>query len=376
MTTLLLKEIIPLDNSTKKTPLYDAHKDLGARMVDYCRFKMPLQYDSIISEHKSVRSNAGLFDISHMGEIVIDGKGATELVQKIITNNVSNLPDNKALYSPICDEEGGTIDDIIVYKYNPEKYMLVVNCATTKRDFKWINKFKTENTTINNVSDQISLLAVQGPKSEEIIRLVFGEKCASLLRFQFLELTENEMKPTVSRTGYTGEDGFEIFVDNSHCVELWNILLEKGKDMGLKPAGIGARDTLRLEAGFLLYGNDIDDFTTPMEAGIGWTVKLDKPDFIGKDALIRSNRYGLKRKLIAFKMLDKGIPRTNNDIIYHNIVIGKVTSGTFSPTLEIGIGMGYVLKHIAEHKRPINIKIRDTDFPAHIVRTPFITKDR
>ncbi len=315
-----------MDNSIKKTLLYDAHKDLGAKIVDYYSFKMPLQYDSIISEHKSVRNNAGLFDISHMGEIIIDGKEATEIVQKIITNDVSNLPDCKALYSPICDEEGGTIDDIIVYKYNPEKYMLVVNCATTKRDFKWINKFKTENTTINNVSDQISLLAVQGPKSEEIIRLVFGEKCASLLRFQFLELTENEMKPTVSRTGYTGEDGFEIFVDNSHCVELWNILLEKGKDMGLKPAGIGARDTLRLEAGFLLYGNDIDDFTTPMEAGIGWTVKLDKPDFIGKDALIRANRYGLKRKLIAFKMLDKGIPRTTNDIIYHNIVIGKVTS--------------------------------------------------
>ena len=365
-----------MDNSIKKTLLYDAHKDLGAKIVDYYSFKMPLQYDSIISEHKSVRNNAGLFDISHMGEIIIDGKEATEIVQKIITNDVSNLPDCKALYSPICDEEGGTIDDIIVYKYNPEKYMLVVNCATTRRDFKWIDKHKTENTNINNVSDQISLLAVQGPKSEEIIRLVFGEKCASLLRFQFIELTENEMKPTVSRTGYTGEDGFEIFVDNSHCVELWNTLLGKGKDKGLKPAGLGARDTLRLEAGFLLYGNDIDDFTTPLEAGIGWTVKLDKPDFIGKDALIRSNRYGLKRKLIAFKMLDKGIPRTNNDIIYHNIVIGKVTSGTFSPTLEIGIGMGFVLKHIAEHKRPINIKIRDTEFPAHIVRTPFITKDR
>jgi aminomethyltransferase len=183
------------------------------------------------------------------------------------------------------------------------------------------------------------------------------------------------MKATVSRTGYTGEDGFEIFVSNSHCVELWNILLKKGKEMGLKPAGLGARDTLRLEAGYLLFGYEIDDFTTPMEAGIGWTVKFDKPDFIGKDALIRSNRYGLKRKLIAFKMLDKGIPRTNNDIIYHNNVIGNVTSGTFSPTLEIGIGLGYVLKHIAEHKRQINIRIRDTDFPAEIVDTPFFSKD-
>ena len=365
-----------MDDSFKKTPLYDEHVDLGAKIVDYYGFKMPLQYDSIISEHKSVRNNAGLFDISHMGEIVIDGKGATEFVQKVITNDVSNLPDYKAVYTAVCDEEGGTIDDIIVYKYNSEKYMFVVNCATTKRDLKWLNKHKTEDININNVSDQLSLLAVQGPKSAEIMQLVFGEKCTSLARFQFTELTENEMKPTISRTGYTGEDGFEIFVDNSHCLELWNILRKEGKEMGLKPAGLGARDTLRLEAGYLLFGNEIDDFTTPIEAGIGWTVKFNKPDFIGKDALLRSIKNGSKRKLIAFKMVDKGIPRTDNDIVYRDNVIGKVASGTFSPTLEIGIGTGYVLKHIAEHKSQINIRIRDTDFPAKIVKTASITKDR
>ena len=365
-----------MDDSIKKTPLYDEHVDLGAKIVDYYSFKMPLQYDSIISEHKSVRNDAGLFDISHMGEIVIEGKEATEFVQKVITNDVSNLPDYKAVYSPICDEEGGTIDDIIVYKYNSEKYMFVINCATTKRDLKWLIKHKTEDININNVSDQLSLLAVQGPKSAEIMQLVFGEKCTSLSRFQFTELTENEMKPTISRTGYTGEDGFEIFVDKSHCVELWNILLKKGKEMGLKPAGLGARDTLRLEAGYLLFGNEIDDFTTPIEAGIGWTVKFNKPDFIGKDALKRSIKNGSKRKLIAFKMIDKGIPRTNNDIVYRDNVVGKVASGTFSPTLEIGIGTGYVLTHIAEHKSKISIRIRDTDFPAKIVNTTSITKDR
>ncbi len=365
-----------MDNSIKKTPLHDVHQELGAKMVDYYSYKMPLQYDSIISEHRSVRNDAGLFDISHMGEIVIEGSGATEFVQKIITNDVSGLPDCTAVYTPICDEEGGTVDDIVVYKYNTEKYMLVVNCATTKRDLKWINSHKMDNASIRNVSDQISLLAVQGPNSEEIIRFVFGEKCASLSRFQFTELIENEMKPTVSRTGYTGEDGFEIFVDNLHCVELWDLLLKEGKEMGLKPAGLGARDTLRLEAGYLLFGNEIDDFTTPIEAGIGWTVKFDKPDFIGKDALLRSKKNGSKRQLIAFKMLDKGIPRTNNDIVCHGNVIGKVTSGTFSPTLEIGIGTGYVLKHIAENKRQISIRIRETDFPAKIVDTPFITKER
>ena len=313
-------------DSNKKTPLYDVHVDLRAKIVDYHNFLMPLEYSGIISEHKSVRSNAGLFDISHMGEIVIEGKGATELVQKIITNDISNLPDYKAAYSPICDEEGGILDDIVVFKYNRDKYMLVVNCGNIKKDNKWISKFKTDNVNINNVSDQVSLLAVQGPKSEENIRLVSGDECARLSHFQFMEVTVGEMQLTVSRTGYTGEDGFEIFVDNSHCVDLWNMLLEKGKDMDLKPAGLGARDTLRLEAGYLLYGNDIDEFITPLEAGIGWTVKFNKTDFIGKDSLLRLKKYGLKRMFVAFKMLDKGIPRADNEITHHNNVVGKVTS--------------------------------------------------
>lgn len=363
-----------LDSSIKKTPLYDVHVALGARIIDYHNFHMPLQYDGIISEHKNARNNAGLFDISHMGEIVIEGKGATELVQRVITNDISNLPNYKAAYTPICDDEGGIIDDIIVFKYNPEKYVLVVNCANTDKDNKWINKFKTDNTNINNLSDQIALLAVQGPKSEDIIRLVCGEECAALSRFQFTEVTRNEMELTVSRTGYTGEDGFEIFVNQSHCVNLWNILLEKGKAMGLKPAGLGARDTLRLEAGYLLYGNDIDDYVTPLEANIGWTVKFNKADFIGKDSLLRLKKYGLKRMFVAFKMLDKGIPRAGNEITHHNNVVGKVTSGTFSPTLETGIGLGYVLKRFAEQKGQVNIKIRGTNHPANIVNTPFITK--
>jgi len=362
-----------LTDSNKKTPLYDVHVDLGAKIVDYHGFLMPLEYSSIISEHKRVRNSAGLFDISHMGEIVIEGEGATELVQKIITNDIDVLPDYKAAYSPICDEEGGIIDDILVFKYNFDKFMLVVNCGNTKKVNKWINNLKTDNVNINDVSDGISLLAVQGPKSEEIMRLVSGDECAGLSRFQFKEITVGEMQLTVSRTGYTGEDGFEIFVDNSHCVDLWSMLLEKGKDMDLKPAGLGARDTLRLEAGYLLYGNDIDEFITPLEAGIGWTVKFDKTDFIGKESLSRLKKYGLKRMFVAFKMRDKGIPRTDNEITHLNNVVGKVTSGTFSPSLEIGIGFGYVLTRFAEQKSQINIKIRGTDYPALIVDTPFIT---
>lgn len=356
-----------------KTPLYDTHIDLGARMVDYHNFLMPLHYRNIINEHNSVRSNAGIFDISHMGEIVIEGKGATELIQKIITNDIGSLPEYKAAYTPVCDEEGGILDDILVYKYNPEKYMLVVNCANTKRINTWINKFKTDNTDINDFSEQLSLLAVQGPGSEDIVKPVCGEECGALSRFRFMEVTAHGMELTVSRTGYTGEDGFEIFVNNSHCVTLWDRFLKTGREMGLVPAGLGARDTLRLEAGYLLYGNDINDFVTPLEAGIGWTVKFDKADFIGKDALIRLKKNGLKRMLVAFKMIDKGIPRENNEITHHDNVIGKVTSGTFSPTLKIGIGLGYVLKRFAEHKSRINIRIRGSDSPANIVNPPFIS---
>ena len=370
------KEEFLLTDNNKKTPLYDVHVDLRAKIVDYHGFLMPLEYSTIISEHRSVRNSAGLFDISHMGEIVIEGEGATELVQKIITNDISNLPDHKAAYSPICDEEGGILDDIVIFKYNLDKYMLVVNCGNIKKDNKWINKFKSDNVNINDASDQISLLAVQGPKSKEIIRLALGDECSVLSHFHFMEVTVGEMQLTVSRTGYTGEDGFEIFVDNSHCVDLWKMLLEKGKDMDLKPVGLGARDTLRLEAGYLLYGNDIDDYITPLEAGIGWAVKFEKTDFIGKATLLRLKKYGLKRMFVAFKMRDKGIPRTDNEITHNNNVVGKVTSGTFSPSLVIGIGFGYVLKRFAEHKSMVSIRIRGTDYPAQIVDTPFSTLDK
>ncbi len=365
-----------MSDSRRKTPLYDEHVNLGAKIVDYHGFLMPLEYNGIISEHKCVRSNAGLFDISHMGEIVVEGKGATELVQKIITNDISNLTDYKSAYSPICDEEGGIIDDILVFKYNVDRFMLVVNCVNTKKVNKWINKFNSDNVSINDVTDKMSLLAVQGPKSEEIIRMVSGDECAALSRFQFLEITAGEMQLTVSRTGYTGEDGFEIFVGNSYCLELWNMILEKGKEMDMKPTGLGARDTLRLEAGYLLYGNDIDEFITPLEAGIGWTVKFDKTDFIGKDSLLRLKKYGLKRMFVAFKMHDKGIPRRGNEITHNNNVVGKVTSGTFSPSLEIGIGLGYVLKRYAEQKSQINIRIRGKEYPAQIVDTQFIALDK
>ncbi|MDR4498136.1 MAG: glycine cleavage system aminomethyltransferase GcvT [Candidatus Scalindua sp.] len=365
-----------MTENKKKTPLYNAHVNLGARINDYHDFLMPILYDSIISEHQNTRCNASLFDISHMGEIVVEGEGATELIQQVITNDVSCIRNYQALYTPICNVDGGILDDIIVFKFLPEKYLLVVNCINTDRDYDWIKKFKTNATSICNISEQIALLAVQGPKSEEIIRDVYGDECATLPRFQFTEITHNSIDLTISRTGYTGEDGFEIFVNQVNCEKVWNTLLEKGKHLGLKPAGLGARNTLRLEAGLSLYGNDINESTSPFEANMGWAVKFNKPDFIGKDSLSLQRTGGIQKKLIAFKMHDKGIPRTNNEITHDNKVIGKVTSGTFSPTLKIGIGLGSVLKFFAEPNSHININIRGKSYAATIVHTPFIKKDK
>ncbi len=360
----------------KKTPLYDAHIELGAQITSFSNFLMPVQYTSIISEHRNTRNCAGLFDISHMGKIVIEGTGATDLIQQIITNDVTKLQNCHSLYSPVCNQGGGIIDDVIVLKFHPEKYIVIANSMNTRRDLAWIHNWKTNNTNIEDISDRVALIAVQGPESERIIRQTYGETCTTLSRLQFTEINDNNIELTISRTGYTGEDGFEILVYIQHCERVWDRLLEKGTPMGLKPAGIGARDTLRLEACLPLYGNDIDNKTTPLEANIGWTVKFNKKDFTGKDSLLRQRADGVKKELVAFKMHDKGIPRTGNEIIHHHNVIGKVTSGTFSPTQNIGIGLGYVLKDFAAPKSQVNIMIRGAEYTARIVHKPFTQMGR
>lgn len=365
---------ITLVEYIKKTPLYDVHDDLCAKIIEFYGYLMPLQYDSIINEHQNVRKNAGVFDISHMGVFFVEGKDATKLVQQVITNDVGNIPNSDVIYTPICNYKGGIVDDILVYKYNSEKYMLVVNCSNIDKDFHWINRFKTDDTVIKDSSDEIAILAVQGPKSKRIIRDVFGEECSSLLYFQFMEIVKNEIHYTVSRTGYTGEVGFEIFVDGPNCVGLWNELLEKGQDKDLKPVGLGARNTLRLEAGYLLYGNDIDGTISPLEANIGWAVKFKKGDFIGRDELLKQSKEGINKKLIGFKMIDKGIPREECKITHHKFNIGDVTSGTFSPNLNRGIGLGYVNKSYSGPNRRIDINIRGINYPAITVTTPFVSK--
>ncbi|HLG30786.1 MAG TPA: glycine cleavage system aminomethyltransferase GcvT, partial [Candidatus Brocadiales bacterium] len=296
----------------KKTPLYDAHVRLGARMVDFHGFLMPLQYTGIIEEHICVRNSAGIFDLSHMGEIEVSGKGALDYLQKLVTNDVGRLVDGGALYTPICNEHGGIVDDVIVYRLSSEKFILVINCANTTKDWEWMEKHAGQEVEIANKSNETALIAIQGPFSESILKEVTTNEIAQLKRFNIKESRINDTPCLISRTGYTGEDGFEIFLHPEHAEKIWDLLLSVGQKQGLKPVGLGARDTLRLEACLLLYGNDIDETTSPIEAGIGWTVRFDKGDFIGREVLLTKKINGIKRRLVGFEMLDRGIPRAGN----------------------------------------------------------------
>lgn len=357
----------------KKTPLYDTHLRLGAKMVSFYDYLMPLQYDSIINEHHCVRENAGLFDISHMGRFEVLGDNAFPFIQQIITNDAGELTNRQVQYTPICNEQGGILDDILVYKWHKEHFMVVVNCANKEKDLLWFQKqiVMYQPLEIKDLTDSVSLLALQGPLSGRMLESTFSGKFDYLKRFYFHDLTWNGVRIIISRTGYTGEDGFEIFVDAKHVAELWNRLLDKNKEDGLRPAGLGSRDTLRLEAGLLLYGNDMDETITPLETTIDWTVKFDKGDFIGKEAMLREKAKGIDRKLVGFEMIDRGIPRHGYPVFRGNEIIGKVTSGSFSPATNKNIGLCLIKSHYAMVGEKLQIQIRDNTYHAHIVKTPF-----
>lgn len=376
-----------------KTPLYDAHVCLGARMVGFHGFLMPVQYTGIIEEHICVRNNAGIFDLSHMGEIEVIGKGALPYLQKLVTNDVGRLTDGGGLYTPICNEHGGIIDDAIVYRLGREKFFLVVNCANIKKDLEWMLKIRhllggkkhaIHDVEIVDKSNETALIAIQGPLSDAIVGrgVLQYAPARQLKRFHIREFKIKDTSVLISRTGYTGEDGFEVFLHPEYAEKIWDLLLSVGQKQGLKPVGLGARDTLRLEACLLLYGNDIDETVSPLEARIGWTIKFDKGDFIGREALLTQSRGGvapplLKKKLIGFEMIDRGIPRTGNPIITPNSelatpnYIGKVTSGTYSPSTKKNIGIGYVEADYSTIGTSIGIKIRDNVYRAVVVKTPF-----
>ncbi len=361
----------------KKTPLYDAHLKLNGKMVSFHDYVMPLQYDSIISEHHCVRKNAGIFDISHMGRIELFGDKALPFIQQIITNDAVRLVDNQALYTLICNEQGGIIDDILVYRRHENQFMLVVNCSNIEKDLLWLRKqaIDYQPLEIRDLTDRVSLIAFQGPQSINMLEVAFKSKFDYIKRFYFDDHVWDGMRITISRTGYTGEEGFELFVDAKHAVKLWNRLLDKNEEDGIKPIGLGARDTLRLEACLLLYGNDMDETTTPLEMTIDWTVKFDKGNFIGREVLLRQKTKGVDRKLVGFEMIDRGIPRHGYAVLKGTETIGKVASGSFSPSTKKNIGLCLIKAQYAKMGEELQIQIRDKSYNARVVKTPFYKRE-
>lgn len=353
----------------KKTPLCDEHIKLGARMVDFAGWYMPVQYVGVIEEHQCVRNNVGLFDVSHMGEIFVTGPKALETLQWQTSNDVSKLTDGQAQYGLLTNPEGAMVDDIIIYCLEQNnRYMVCVNASNADKDFEWMKK-NNKGAEIVNQSADWAQVAVQGPKAKYLIMDVLGEKPVASKYFEFMELDGW----IIARTGYTGEDGFEVFLPKDSAVKFWQDLLKKGQKYGVMPIGLGARDTLRTEMKYSLYGHEINDKTNAFEAGLGWVVKMSKPDFIGRAALEASKKQGLKQKLVGFKMIDKGIPRENYPLFsFDNKQIGRVTSGTMSPTLREPIGIGYVdLQHSDEGKE-FFVQIRGRNAKAVVVKTPFV----
>ena len=356
----------------KNTALTDKHISLGAKMVPFAGYNMPVQYEGINAEHAAVRKTVGVFDVSHMGEFILKGENALDLIQRVISNDASKLYDGKVQYAYLPNEDGGIVDDLLVYRIDEKTYMLVVNASNIEKDWNWISKFNTGGVEMHNISDKTSLLAVQGPKAAEALQSLTDIDLASMEYYTFTKGTFAGVENVVvSATGYTGAGGFEIYCDNEHVDQIWNAVFEAGEPFNIKPIGLAARDTLRLEMGFCLYGNDIDDTTSPIEAGLGWVTKFTKP-FTNSEALQAEKEAGVKRRLIGFEMIDRGIPRHDYEIVdAAGNVIGKVTSGTQSPSLQKAIGMGYVTKENAKEGADIYISIRNSNIKAKVVKFPF-----
>jgi len=340
----------------KKTLLHNQHIKLNAKMVEFSGFEMPVYYTGITEEHQTVRTNAGLFDVSHMGQIIVSGKGSEDFLQNILVSDISTLSVGCAQYTVMCNEEGGIIDDLLVYRYI-DRYMLVVNAGNLEKDLNWMEVNNNKNISLEDKTSEIILLAVQGPDSGKIVSEIFGNEVETLPFYQFFISDNNKFLFTVSRTGYTGELGYEIYCQAENGIFLWNEILNKGNKYGIVPAGLGARNLLRMEMKYCLYGNDIGESTNPYEAGIGWVVSIEKKYFIGMDALKKAKNTH-SRKLICFQMNDKAIPRKGYKITKNGNEIGVVTSGGFSSIIKAGIGLGYVEKKIKYSEIEINIRGR------------------
>lgn len=359
----------------KNTALTHIHEGLGAKMVPFAGYNMPVQYEGVNAEHETVRNGVGVFDVSHMGEFFITGPKALDLIQKVTTNDASTLTVGRAQYSCLPNENGGIVDDLIVYKMGEEKYLLVVNASNIEKDWNWISSKNDMGATMVNASDEYSLLAIQGPKAAEAMQSLTSVDLSEIKYYHF-EVADfaGVSDVIVSATGYTGSGGFEIYVKNSDIEQVWNRVFEAGAAYGIKPIGLAARDTLRLEMGFCLYGNDINDTTSPIEAGLGWITKFTK-DFTNSEAIKKQKEEGVSRKLVGFELTERGIPRHDYEIVDKDgNVIGIVTSGTMAPSLGKGIGLGYVPTAYAAPDSEIYIRIRKNDIAAKVVKLPFYKK--
>jgi aminomethyltransferase len=352
----------------KKTPLNALEKELGGKMVDFGGWELPVQFGGILEEHEAVRTHAGVFDVSHMGELTVRGPQALELLQKATTNDVSKLEDGRIHYTGLLYPTGGFVDDILIYRNSADDYFLVVNASNTEKDFEWLQQSaKGMDVEVRNVSADYAQLAIQGPEAEKYLQPLTDVKLADVKYYRFDKGTVDGAPAIVSRTGYTGEDGFEVYVAPEHGERIMRKLVEAG----VRPAGLGARDTLRLEAKMALYGNDIDHTTTPIEADLGWVVKLDKGDFAGRDVLAREKAEGPKRKLVGFEMIDRGIARHGYPVVEGGEEIGVVTSGTHSPTLKKAIGLAYLPLDKSAQGTEFSVLIRGKETRARVVPTPF-----
>ncbi len=355
----------------KYTALHKMHEQAGAKMVEFAGYQMPIQYHSIREEHRRVRTTVGVFDVSHMGEVEISGPAALEMVQKITVNDVAALEIGQVHYTAMCYPDGGIVDDLLVYRF-ADKYLLVVNASNKDKDFQWMLDNKTDGCEIKDLSDDFTQIAVQGKKAEATLQKLTDVKLDEIKYYWFTEGKLAGCPMIISRTGYTGEPGFELYFANEYAETVWNKVFESGAEFDIEPIGLGARDSLRLEKKMCLYGNDIDQTTNPLEAGLGWITKLDKGDFIGRDVLLKVKEEGVQRRLVAFVLEGPGFPRHGYKIFKDGEELGEVTSGTVSPMLEKGIGLGYVKKGFTKIGTPIEIEIRKKMVPAVIIKPPFV----
>lgn len=361
----------------KRTPLYPLYEKWGGKTVNYEGWALPVQFAGVKTEHEAVRTRAGLFDVSHMGEIHVSGKSALPFLQKMLTNDLDKIEIGKAQYTFLCNENGGTIDDLIVYQLGENEYLLVVNAANVEKDYNWLKKHQIEDVTIENVSDQYALLAVQGPLAQSILQKITDTKLSEISFFRFEQnVNLNNKKGLIARTGYTGEDGFEVYCRPDDVCELWEEILSVGKDEGIVPCGLAARDTLRFEAGLPLYGQELSETISPIEAGLKFAVKMDKEDFFGKDVLAEQIANGTSRKLVGIDMIDRGIPRTGYDVRVQNDVIGYITTGTQSPTLKKNIGFALIQSEFSDLGTEVFVSIRNKLVKGKVVSLPFYKRKK